>query len=112
MKLALYLIIFFTNLQIFAEAIPVPEEKHIIGCVILSSKGEVVFDFPGRFCIFLDDGSYISNVIIDGLQHVVRFGPQSEIIWKRKMEAHHQINLSPDKKRVLVLSSEKSKKFE
>lgn len=111
MKLALYLIILFTNSQIFAEPVTTSEEKHIIACTILSSKGEVVFEFPGRFCIFLNDGSYISSVIIDKLPHVVRIGPYNEIIWKRKMEAHHQINLSPDKKRVLVLSSERSKKF-
>lgn len=111
MNLALYLIILFTNIQIFAEPVVATEEKHIIACTILSSKGEIVFEFTGRYCIFLDDGSYISNVIIDKSQHVVRFGPHNEIMWKRKMEVHHQINLSPDKKRVLVLSSERSKKF-
>jgi hypothetical protein len=111
MKLALYLIILFSNLHLFAEPAPANDEKHIIACTILSSKGEIVFGYAGRYCVFLDDGSYISSVIIDKLPHVVRFGPHNEIIWKRKIEAHHQINLSPDKKRVLVLSSERSKKF-
>jgi hypothetical protein len=111
MKLALYLIILFSNLHLFAEPAPANDEKHIIACTILSSKGEVVFGYAGRYCVFLDDGSYISSVIIDKLPHVVRFGPHNEIIWKRKIEAYHQINLSPDKKRVLVLSSERSKKF-
>lgn len=103
------LAILFTSLQIFAGTISTPEEKHIVACTILNSKGEVVFGFAGQNCIFLEDGSYISNVLIDKIPHVVRFGAYNQIVWKRKIEAHHQINLSSDKKRLIVLSTERSK---
>lgn len=63
--------------------------------------GESLKSYPGQFCIFLDDGSFISATGTS----MRRFSPSQEILWEVPGHYHHQLNLSPDKKRILTLSS-------
>ncbi len=58
--------------------------------------------YPGNFCLFLEDGSFIS-VNNDSIK---RFSPSSKVLWEKSGIFHHQMNLSADKKRILVLKSE------
>lgn len=70
------------------------------GCTLFNKKE--VKSFPGRMCLFLDDGSFVSAE----LGTVRRFSPSKSIIWEIDLYAHHQMNLSVDKERILVLASE------
>lgn len=71
------------------------------GCHVFDHQGEQKKSFPGNFCQFFDDGSFIS-----ASPHGIRLiRPGSQIKWEIKESIHHQVNLSPDQKRVLALSS-------
>ncbi len=71
-------------------------------CVIHNLKGDIVKEIPGDICIFMDDGSYISA---SGTS-LRSISADSSLQWFLEIPVHHQINLSHDKKRILVLSSE------
>jgi hypothetical protein len=53
--------------------------------------------FPGQHCVFLEDGSFISS----GTDGVRRFNPDGSVKWVTPGNYHHQLNISPDKKRIL-----------
>lgn len=72
------------------------------GCNIFSLHGPPLLSLPGKFCQFFDDGSFIS-----GTTHALRrFDQKQNLLWEKKMHIHHQVNLTSDKKNILVLSSE------
>ncbi|MFL5784914.1 MAG: hypothetical protein ACJ76H_09915, partial [Bacteriovoracaceae bacterium] len=58
--------------------------------------------YPGKLCIFLSDGSFISATDTS----LKKFSPARELVWEIPGHYHHQLNLSPDNKRILALSSE------
>ena len=77
----------------------------INGCHILDSMGKSIKRFPGNFCQFLEDGSYLS-----ANETNLKFQTKnSELIWELPGNYHHQLNLSHDQKRILVLSYSQSK---
>ena len=71
------------------------------GCAVTLNEG-LVKSYPGQICLFLDDGTFISTSE-KGLR---RFNRDQTTMWELTGQFHHQVNLSPDKKRVLALSSE------
>lgn len=71
------------------------------GCHIMDINGENVKSFPGSFCQFLDDGSYLSA----DQDHLKYFSKKNELIWQKDGHYHHQLNLTHDQKRILVLTS-------
>lgn len=71
------------------------------GCTLYHGKFQKI-TFPGFFCLFLDDGSFISATD----KHIRRFSPSKEVLWEIPGHFHHQVNISPDKKRILALSSD------
>lgn len=58
--------------------------------------------FPGVNCIFLEDGSFLST----DYKFLHRIGPAQDIKWSLPGFFHHQMNLSHDRKRVLLLGSD------
>ncbi len=58
--------------------------------------------FPGNYCIFLDDGSFITWVD----KKIKRFHADKSVMWEKPFSVHHQMNLTPDGKRILVLAEE------
>jgi hypothetical protein len=58
--------------------------------------------FPGNLCIFLPDGSFISG----NANSLKKISPSRDVLWEIPGHFHHQLNLSPDNKRILALSSE------
>lgn len=70
------------------------------GCSLYRRK--VIKIFPGSFCQFLDDGSFISA----SHTSIRLFSKAQEVVWEIKGHFHHQVNLSLDKKRILVLTSD------
>ena len=78
------------------------EETHLVSaCRIYQGSGLKLREFPGQICIFLNDGKFLSATS-DKLR---LFGVRSEVIWELDGHFHHQLNLSPDGKRILTLSS-------
>ncbi len=70
------------------------------GCTIYSMGGDKIAGFPGGFCQFLDNGSFIS---VDDT-HLRYFNNRREIVWDVTGNFHHQLNLSNDRKRALTLT--------
>lgn len=71
------------------------------GCTLYKNS-LIVKTFPGLHCAFLDDGSFISVTA----ENIKRFSPDKTLLWEIPGHFHHQVNLSPDGKRILTLSSE------
>jgi hypothetical protein len=70
-------------------------------CEVYLPNGLRLRSFPGRYCKFLDDGSFITYTD----EAMTRINKDASVMWKIKGHFHHQINLSEDKNRILALSS-------
>lgn len=86
----------------FPQAKPV---RHFVSAATIFDENMIqIKSFPG-LGVFFDDGSYI--LAIDGPKWVVvKYSPIGDVIWEREFYTHHQLNLSNDKKRLLVMSGE------
>ncbi len=95
-------IVFLSILALYSFSAPAKQnpETFLSGCTVFNLQGEIK-SFPGVFCQFLDDGTFISGG--NGLR---RIGKNHTVMWEQPGIYHHQVNLSPDKKRILALSSE------
>lgn len=91
-------------IESISESISKPDVKSMwiqISCSLVK-RPSTFLTFPGQICQFLDDGSFISA----DEKHIRRFSSTKEILWERPGHFHHQVNLTSDKKRILVLTSE------
>lgn len=70
-------------------------------CYIMDMNGKTLKTFPGILCQFMDDGSYVSAT----LENVKYVDKNNAVLWEKPGQFHHQLNLSPDKKRILALSN-------
>ncbi len=68
-------------------------------CTLFKEKD--VLTYPGNFCVFNDDGSFLSGTH-NGIRKI---RADNSVEWEIERPIHHQVNLSPDKKRILTLSS-------
>lgn len=71
------------------------------GCTLFQYRKPPV-SFPGNQCVFLPDGSFISATS----HSLKRISPALAVLWELPGHFHHQLNLSPDRSRLLALSSE------
>lgn len=83
------------------------ESVHLyFGCEIYdirnTSNPKLQKIFSGELCIFQNDGSVIQTLS----DRVVKYDARMKELWSLPTEAHHQINLSPDGKQILILGSE------
>lgn len=69
------------------------------GCTIYS-HGEI-HPFPGQMCVFQNDGSIFSSAKV-----LRKLKPDGSVAWETNEFLHHQLNLSPDGKRLFTLGSE------
>lgn len=78
-------------------------KKHLVnGCKIFSLSGTQIKRTPGEFCQFLDNGDFLS-MSSKTLKYITKNG---EVKWSVENQLfHHQMNLSPDRRRVLALGS-------
>lgn len=74
----------------------------INACRIFTIEGKHIKTYPGHICIFMEDGSFISA----HEKMIRRISKDNEVLWQLPGHFHHQINLTPDKQRILALSSE------
>lgn len=83
---------------------PLPKGHYVINCAIYNEEFQLIKNFGGTLCVFLEDGAYILS---NGHEEfVAKYNSLGELIWKRNYFAHHNMTLSYDHKRVLFLSSE------
>lgn len=75
--------------------------NYVRKCQILNYDGVVLKSFPGDFCLFLNNGSFVS-ASIDGL---TLFDKESRKIWRLQGHFHHQMSFTLDNKFILALSS-------
>lgn len=97
------LIIIFTNIG-FGEDSSIPHkipEHNIIECMILDTNGKILKNFGSSRCIFLPDGSLVAG----SHNKLVFYNPKMMKKWEKKINTHHQLNLSTDLKHILVMSS-------
>ena len=71
------------------------------GCFLYTNKNDVK-SYPGMFCVFMPDGSFLSA----NEQALKRISPTKEVLWEVAGHFHHQMNLSQDGLRIYALSSE------
>ncbi len=72
------------------------------GCMLYDFQGNSVKSFPGSICLYQEDGG-----IISGTDRAIRaLSPERNLLWEKSGNFHHQLNFTPDGKRVLALSSE------
>jgi hypothetical protein len=79
------------------------KNTHLInGCALTSWEGKREKVFPGVFCQFFDNGSFLS-----ASHAALRFIDKDRSVkWEYKAHFHHQLNLSNDKERILAMSSD------
>ena len=78
------------------------DSYYVVGCRILTEKGDLIRSYPGGMCGFFDDGSRVAT----GENSLSFYDAKNRLIWKKNIHAHHSMRLSLDQKRILVLSSE------
>jgi hypothetical protein len=74
---------------------------NIIECKIVDMNGKIIKNFGASRCIFLPDGS----VVAGSYNKLGFFNPKMTKRWEKKINTHHQLNLSVDSKQILVMSS-------
>lgn len=85
-----------------AELPPVTQKlKHLVThCYISDWDGTVRFGISGTACLFFADGSLLRSTNGQLIFYDSNFVP----VWKKDFHGHHQLNLSEDGERILVLS--------
>lgn len=102
-KLVLFAMFSFWMTNIWALDL---KKAHLVnGCVVLNWDGTREKVLPGSFCQFFEDGSFLSGTD-QGLKYISK---DKEVKWEFKSHLHHQVNLSTDLKRILVMSSQYEK---
>ncbi|MES2527782.1 MAG: hypothetical protein V4598_11870 [Bdellovibrionota bacterium] len=94
-------ILIFISLPLYGVA-KFSDRYFAAGCSLYNYQGVLIKNFPGSICVYLEDGRVVS-----GTDKMIRLiSPDREILWEKNGNYHHQINLSPDGKRIYALSSE------
>lgn len=97
-KVILFALIFST----LASASTWKTNKLVNGCRVYNIAGYIERSFPGNMCLFLDNG----NLVSASTTAVRMFNPKNEILWEVKGHYHHQMNLSHDQSKILILGSD------
>jgi hypothetical protein len=90
-------------------AVGIPELKNklfVVACDIYDLHGRVIKNFPGSYCKFLDDGTFISATE----RSMRRISSDRGVLWEVQGHFHHAFNISLDGKKVLALGSEPVKR--
>lgn len=73
----------------------------VIGCTIYNPSGAKIKSYPGRFCIFLDDGSIVSSTATT----LRLINPDDTVRWEIPGNYPRHLNISNDGKRILTTRS-------
>jgi hypothetical protein len=99
-KLILLVLLTVFSISVPANQADLKEYSLVNSCNIFNLNGELKKSFPGQFCQFFDDGTYISAD-----SNMKLLNSRNEIKWQINGPFHHQVNLSPDGKRILALAT-------
>lgn len=106
MRQSLWFLFFYLSLSGWAgnqDATTLLQGHYQRNCELLSFDQKFKKVFPGRFCLFLDDGHLVS-ADREGLK---MYDKNQLLLWEVPGHFHHQINFSTDKKYILALSYHK-----
>jgi hypothetical protein len=97
---------FFFSIVLFLPVVLHASTKeklyNVIGCEIYDMDKILIRRFPGSMCLFLDDGSILSAQ----KENLIFYDRYRNEIWSKKINPHHQMNFTLDKKLFLVIGSE------
>lgn len=99
LKFIIFAIFFSSGI---AEAKVSNKKYYVAGCNVYNENFKFIKNFGGTLCAFFDDGTYVVSLNMD--RDLVKYSTYGDTIWKRKIDTHHQMNLSLDKKRILIMS--------
>jgi hypothetical protein len=103
MRLILQLILGIFSFNLSASELPFLQTLHLInGCQIFSITGQAVARFPGGMCVFFEDGSFVSA----SDSYIRYFSKDDRIIWEHPGHFRRQLNPTPDRERLLAISSD------
>lgn len=69
-------------------------------CSVYTNAGDFLHQFPGEFCIFLENGDFVSYV--SGV--LTYFNNQLIPQWKKKMFLHHDLVISSERQEIAALT--------
>lgn len=75
----------------------------VVSCTIYNLDSKIMMRVPGGLCVFLDDGSYVTSD--DSTFSLARVDPIGRVLWRQKLQVHHQLNLDNKKENLLLLTS-------
>lgn len=112
------IILFYMILSLLhASGAPKPEKvdlkklSYLRYCEVWSYDQTLIHNFPGNYCLFLDDGRFIAAE----KNGIAMYDANQVQVWSRAGHFHHQINWADGRKYVLALKSdlvqEKDKKI-
>ncbi|MES2527970.1 MAG: hypothetical protein V4598_12830 [Bdellovibrionota bacterium] len=79
------------------------EERFFVnGCMVFTREGKLRERFPGSFCKFLSDGSFVSM----NNESLRMFSSKNDVLWEVKGNFHHQMNISQDEKLIFAFKDE------
>lgn len=78
---------------------------NVIDCEIYNMDGLLIRRLPGKMCIFLKDGSFLSAQ----KDRVAYYDHLRNELWSHKIYPHHQMNTSLDQNHFLILGSDVKK---
>ncbi len=102
------LLAIFSTLAIMIASVPAQGAlPHLyFGCEIYDvsnpSKPKLARKFPGELCLFFKDGSIVQTL----QDRVAKYDARMKELWSLPTKAHHQVNLSPDGRHILIIGSE------
>jgi hypothetical protein len=77
-------------------------QVYISGCTVFDSKFDEIHRFPGQYCVFLNNGNYLSSLPSEGDASLIN--PHGNVLWKKKLYAHHQLKQDSDGNFLLMTS--------
>lgn len=97
MKKYLFLFIVSLSLQeVYATSVIRAE------CSLFDLTGKIIKKFPGYYCAFLKDGSWVSM----GIESLSYYDPNDELIWQKIKPYHHVIKVDSKSEYIVALSEE------
>lgn len=76
------------------------ELYNLVECQIFNLNSELVWSFPAKRCAFFKNGDFVASINND----LSYFNDRGDLVWKKDIKNHHQINL--DGNDILVISEE------
>lgn len=81
------------------------KQHNVIQCSIFDMQGQIIWHYQADMCLFLNDG----RVIVARRKSLFMLSQTMDILWEKRFESHHQLNLGLTPDTFLVLGEEYKK---